>query len=55
MERGTGYQKYQAEPDLDHVRCNCPHMVRIEFRTTLLAYNLIRSVSAIVAGVCNLT
>ena len=35
--------------NLNHVRCKSPKMVRIEFRTTLLAYNLIRSVSATAA------
>ena len=28
--------------NLGHVRCKSPEMVRIEFRTTILAYNLIR-------------
>ena len=35
--------------NLNHLRCKSPQMVRTEFRTTLLAYNLIRSVSATAA------
>ena len=35
--------------NLDHLRCKSPKMIRTEFRTTLLAYNLIRSVSATAA------
>jgi hypothetical protein len=30
--------------NLDHLRCQTPEMIRIEFWTTLLAYNLIRQV-----------
>jgi len=30
--------------NLDHLRCQTPEMVRIEFWTTLLAYNLVRQV-----------
>jgi hypothetical protein len=30
--------------NLDHLRCRTPEMIRIEFWTTLLAYNLIRQV-----------
>lgn len=30
--------------NLDHLRCQTPEMIRIEFWTTLLAYNLIRKV-----------
>ncbi|MCA9013167.1 MAG: transposase, partial [Planctomycetaceae bacterium] len=32
--------------NLGHVRCKSPKMVRIEFRTTILAYNLIRLTAA---------
>ena len=32
--------------NLGHVRCKSPEMVRIEFRTTFLAYNLIRLTAA---------
>ena len=32
--------------NLGHVRCKSPEMVRIEFRTTILAYNLIRLTAA---------
>ncbi len=32
--------------NLSHVRCKSPDMVRIEFRTTFLAYNLIRLTAA---------
>lgn len=32
--------------NLGHVRCKTPAMVRIEFRTTFLAYNLIRQTAA---------
>jgi hypothetical protein len=39
--------------NLNHVRCKSPKMVRIEFRTTLLAYNLIRSVAAAAALVAD--
>ena len=35
--------------NLSHLRCKSPAMIRTEFRTTLLAYNLIRSVSATAA------
>ena len=35
--------------NLNHLRCKSPQMVRTEFRTTLLAYNLIGSVSATAA------
>jgi len=34
------------EKILSHVRCKSPEMVRIEFRTTFLAYNLIRLTAA---------
>jgi len=30
--------------NLDHLRCQTPEMIRIEFSTTLLAYNLVRKV-----------
>ena len=36
--------------NLSHLRCKSPAMIRTEFRTTLLAYNLIRSVSAWMHG-----
>jgi len=32
--------------NLSHVRCKSPDMVRVEFRTTFLAYNLIRLTAA---------
>jgi putative transposase len=32
--------------NLKHVRCKSPDMVRLEFRTTFLAYNLIRLTAA---------
>ncbi len=32
--------------NLKHVRCMSPDMVRLEFRTTFLAYNLIRLTAA---------
>ena len=35
--------------NVNHFRCKSPEMIRTEFRTTLLAYNLIRSVSATAA------
>jgi len=36
---------------LDHVRCKTPNMVNLELWTTLLAYNLIRRLTAIAAAV----
>jgi len=36
--------------NLNHVRCKSPGMVHREFRTTLLAYNLIRTVTASAAA-----
>lgn len=36
---------------LDHVRCKSPHMVRRELWVTLLAYNLVRTVTATAAAV----
>ena len=36
--------------NLDHMRCKTPKMIHIELRTTLLAYNLIRSVSVTAAS-----
>ena len=36
--------------NLDHMRCKTPKMIHIEFRTTLLPYNLIPSVSAAAAS-----
>jgi len=36
---------------LDHVRCKTPQMVRLEMWVTLLAYNLIRKVTATAAAV----
>ena len=39
--------------NLGHVRCKSPEMVRIEFRTTFLAYNLIRLTAASAASRSN--
>ena len=36
---------------LDHLRCKSPHMVRLELWVTLLAYNLIRKVTATAAAI----